>query len=305
MNKANLDRRRRSTRLSISIPIVISGVDAFGQEFSESVHTLVVNKHGGKILMTRHLAMGTEVSIENRAVGTVAKASVAWLSEKRGAGDLYQVGLQLMEAQNVWGIAFPPEDWSGEPAEERQAEPGGPPAVEAPAAIRTEYQASSLAGEEITIHALQDLQKSTDAYVREFQDRLAQLRQRLGLELELDLRERAAGAKKEVAAALEEIKVLSENLSAARLEVGRLEARIEELKSELQAATVSAPTPVQEARRQLAALSNSIVESMNRAAEAGLLEYRSLLQKENQESAARRSEAETNFPPSSGLASKS
>ena len=64
--------------------------------------------------------------------------------------------------------------------------------------------------------------------------------------------------------------------------------------------------PLQEARRQLAALSNSIVESMNRAAEAGLLEYRNLLEKENQESAARRrSEAEQNPPPPNGQASQS
>ena len=134
MSKDNLDRGRRSTRLSISIPIVISGVDALGQEFSESVRTLVVNKHGGKILTTRHLAMGTEVLIENRAVGAVAKAGVAWLSEKHSAGDLHHVGLQLLEAQNVWGIAFPPEDWSGEPVEEQRAGPGSPPAVERPAA---------------------------------------------------------------------------------------------------------------------------------------------------------------------------
>jgi HAMP domain-containing protein len=308
MSKDNLDRGRRSTRLSISIPIVISGVDALGQEFSESVRTLVVNKHGGKILTTRHLAMGAEVLIENRAVGAVAKAGVAWLSEKHSAGDLHHVGLQLLEAQNVWGIAFPPEDWSGEPAEEQRAGPGSPPAEEHAGATGAETRVSSLAGEEITIRALQELQKSTDAYVREFQDRLAQLSQRLGLELEFDLRGRAAGAKKgEVGALEEEIKVLRESLRAAREEMGKLEARIEELKSDLQAATGSAPpTPLQEARRQLAALSNSIVESMNRAAEAGLLEYRNLLQKENQESAARRRlEAEQNPPPPKGQASES
>jgi len=307
MNEDKSDLGRRSTRLAISIPIIISGVDAQGHEFNESVRTLVVNKHGGKILTIHHLAMGTEVLIENRAVGAVAKASVVWLSEKHTAGDLHHVGLQLLEAQNVWGIAFPPEDWSGEPAGEEPAEPASPPAVERAGATGAETQASSLAGEEITIRGLLELEKSTDAYVREFQDRLTQLSQCMGLELEFELRARAAAAKKEEVGALEEeIKVLRESLGVAREEMVKLEARIQELKSDLQAATGNAPPPpLQEARRQLATLSNSVVESMNRAAKEGLLEYRSLLQHENQESVARRrSEAEQNPPPPKGQPSE-
>ena len=79
MGEDNSKQERRSTRLSISIPVVISGVDADGNIFSENVRTLIVNKHGGKIATAHHLTMGTEVSIENRALGVVAKASVAWL----------------------------------------------------------------------------------------------------------------------------------------------------------------------------------------------------------------------------------
>ena len=121
MGEDNLKQDRRSTRLSISIPVVISGVDADGNSFSESVRTLIVNKHGAKIATTHHLAMGTEVPIENRALGAVAKASVAWLGGKHYPGDLHHVGLQLLEAQNVWGIAFPPDDWSLESREEAPA----------------------------------------------------------------------------------------------------------------------------------------------------------------------------------------
>ena len=95
-----------------------------------------------------------------------------------------------------------------------------------------ETRAPSLAGEEITIRFLQELQESADAHAREFQDRLKQLTQRLGLELESDLRERAAYAKAREMGALEEaIKVLRESLSAAREEMGTLEAKIQELKS--------------------------------------------------------------------------
>lgn len=111
MNEDKVRPNRRSTRLTISIPIIISGVDAQGNDFRESVHTQVVNKHGGKIETTHQLAVGAEVLIENRAMGVVAKSSVVWVGMMEEAGDLHPVGLQLLKAQNIWGITFPPEDW--------------------------------------------------------------------------------------------------------------------------------------------------------------------------------------------------
>ena len=291
MSEDNLKRERRSTRLSISIPVVISGGDADGNNFTESVRTLIVNKHGGKIATTRHLAMGTEILIENRALGVVAKANVVWLGEKHDPGELPHAGLQLHEPQNVWGIAFPPDDWSIEPREEAPPAPEDRPASGRADPVAAETRVSSLAGEEITIRLLQELQQSADAHAREFQDRLKQLTHRLGMELEFELRERTAQAKAhEVGALEEEVRALRASLSASREEMGKNEARIQELKCSLQATSESLlrpPTPLEEARRQLSALADSVVKSMNRAAEDGLSQYRSLLQKENQESAAR------------------
>ena len=111
MAEANLRAFRRTSRVNISIPIVISGVDADGNRFSESVRTQVVNQHGGEIAMAHRLAISTEVLVENRAMGVVAKASVIRLGKKYHARDLHPVVLSLLEAQNVWGITFPPDDW--------------------------------------------------------------------------------------------------------------------------------------------------------------------------------------------------
>jgi hypothetical protein len=308
MSEDKLKQMRRSTRLSISIPVVISGVDADGNSFSETVHTLIVNKHGGKIAATLHLALGTEVWVENRALGVVAKASVAWLGEKEHPGDLYHVGLQLLEAQNVWGIGFPPDDWRSAPGEEGPTVPRDLLASRRAGTVDATTRASSPTGEEITLQLRHELQRTADAYAREFQDRLSELTHRLDLEFELALRERAASAKaREVGALEEETKVLRESLRVSTEEMGKLEAKIQELKSGLQSTTENLPpTPLQEARRQLTTLANSVVESMNRAAEAGLREYRSLLQKENQGSAARlRPGAEENPPPPSGPSPKS
>jgi hypothetical protein len=54
---------------------------------------------------------GTEVLVENRALRVAAKAVVIKLGKKQHARDLHPVVLRLLEAQNVWGITFPPDDW--------------------------------------------------------------------------------------------------------------------------------------------------------------------------------------------------
>ena len=291
MSEDELQHGRRSTRLSISIPVVLSGVDDDGNVFSENVRTLVVNRHGGKVATTHRMAMGSEASIENRASSIVVKATVVWTSQMKYPGDLYHVGLQLAEAQNVWGIAFPPEDWhlelSGDEVPAPEARPAPAPA-ESPV---PETPVSSLAGEEITIRLLQELQHSADAHAEDFQDRLHQLTHRLGSDFEFALRERADAARAHEVGALEkELKILSDSLSAARAEMGWLETRIQDLQTAVEAATrnLSPPPPLEEVHQQLAALANSILENMNRAAEEGLSNYRSLLEKENQEYAVPR-----------------
>lgn len=102
---------RRSVRLSMIIPITIQGVDASGQPFKENTWTIGVNKQGAKIATFHPLATGTPISIVNPVLGRTAKARVIWVGEKRFPEDPYEVGVELTEAQNVWGIKFPPEDW--------------------------------------------------------------------------------------------------------------------------------------------------------------------------------------------------
>jgi hypothetical protein len=111
MSEDNLRAYRRTLRLDISIPVIIMGVGTDGNSFSESVHTQVINEHGGEIAMVHRLAVGTEVSVENRTMGVVAKAIVMSSGEKYHARNLHPVVLKLLEAKNVWGIAFHPDDW--------------------------------------------------------------------------------------------------------------------------------------------------------------------------------------------------
>src|SRR5208282_5543768 len=103
---------RRSSRLSISIPIVIHGKDVQQKTFNEKTHTLIVNKHGAKVVTSHQLAVGAQILIENPSMGSAGEANIVWVSAKRNSQGLHEVGVQLVEAQNIWGLEFPPDDWT-------------------------------------------------------------------------------------------------------------------------------------------------------------------------------------------------
>lgn len=115
---------RRSTRLTISVPITISGLDAEGKPFIERTHTVGVNKHGGKIRTRHEVKLREPIQVENPKLNLTVKAVVAWIGERRVVGEPYEIGIALSEPQNIWGIEFPPDDWNEAP----------PPAGERPGA---------------------------------------------------------------------------------------------------------------------------------------------------------------------------
>jgi hypothetical protein len=304
MADKNLTGVRRSTRLSISIPIGISGKDAEGRAFKENVRTLVISKHGAKILTVHQLSSGTEILVENKSLGNIAKATVVWLEARRRSRDLHQVGLQLVEAQNIWGIEFPPDDWTQEESKEERQSPGRVPVaglaqpaskIETPPAPTPAGESpageSERAARELTSRILQQIEQSADAHVQSFRDRLERLREQIGLQMEADLHKSAAPRREPEGSPLDQrIQSLDERLTAVYDEVKRLETKVEELRVSVQSAPANVTmtaADVEEARRRLNTLVHSIVESMNRAADAGLKEYRDLLQKDLQEHAAR------------------
>src|SRR5712692_1091915 len=83
---------RRSTRLFISIPVALSGTDIAGHTFKENTKTLIINKHGAKVATAHQLALGGEITIENRALARTAKAHVVWLGDRASPKDGQLVG---------------------------------------------------------------------------------------------------------------------------------------------------------------------------------------------------------------------
>ena len=118
---------RRSARLSIIVPITVRGTDASGHAFKENTWTITVNKQGGRIATFHQLSEGEEIVVENPLLGRNAKARVVRVCEKRFAADPFEVCVELLEAQNVWGVKLPPEDWQQEPESAAGAPEGASP----------------------------------------------------------------------------------------------------------------------------------------------------------------------------------
>ena len=85
MEKAESDgaASRRSTRLAIAIPIAFSGKDAAGNAFKENTRTIVVNKHGAKIVwpLRSALAGQTASRMGLKPVAHMAGGFGAWKRE--------------------------------------------------------------------------------------------------------------------------------------------------------------------------------------------------------------------------------
>jgi hypothetical protein len=125
-NPATELRKRRSTRIVQAVPLVVTGVDALGRPFMERTSSLIINCHGARYQSKHYVLKNMWVKLEiphpesGQAPRTV-RGRVAWIQRPRTVRQLFQVALELEIPGNVWGIAFPPEDWFGfDPEAERQ-----------------------------------------------------------------------------------------------------------------------------------------------------------------------------------------
>src|SRR6266478_5953580 len=116
MNAGEELRKRRSSRIVQAVPLMVKGVDALGRPFVERTSSLIINCHGARYQSKHYVLKNMWVKLEiphpesGQAPRTV-RGRVAWIQRPRTVRQLFQVALELEIPGNVWGIAFPPEDW--------------------------------------------------------------------------------------------------------------------------------------------------------------------------------------------------
>ena len=122
-------KKRRSTRIVQAVPITVAGVDALGQPFRERTATVIVSCHGCKYQSKHYVPKNSVVTIEiprpePGQKSRSAKGRVTWIQRPRSVRELFQIGLEFEIPGNVWGVAFPPNDWIPVPGESRRAAEG-------------------------------------------------------------------------------------------------------------------------------------------------------------------------------------
>jgi hypothetical protein len=105
-----------------AVPLTVTGVDALGQPFKERTTTVMVNCHGCKYQSKHYVPKNSMVTLDipRQQPGLPPRSvqgRVVWVQRPRTVRELFQIGLEFEVSGNVWGIAFPPEDWTTYPDE--------------------------------------------------------------------------------------------------------------------------------------------------------------------------------------------
>ena len=103
--------RRRSQRVFVQIPVIVRGSGPGNEAIEEKTQTLVVNAHGGLVMLALNVRDGQKFILTNTTTQQNQECRVVFLGPRQ-AGKM-QVGVEFTRpAPNFWHIAFPPEDWS-------------------------------------------------------------------------------------------------------------------------------------------------------------------------------------------------
>ena len=109
-------KKRRSTRIDQSIPLTVGGADAFRAPYLEHVSTVTVSCHGCRYQSKYDVLPGDVVFLElskpdqERETYTT-RAHVKCIERMVNTDRPFEIAVELEAPGNIWGVAFPPEDW--------------------------------------------------------------------------------------------------------------------------------------------------------------------------------------------------
>jgi hypothetical protein len=103
-------KKRRSARVLLSVPVMVKGVLADGKEFQEEARTLVVNAHGALLALNSPLRAGQALTLTHKLTRQSLECRTVYVGNPQGGKA--QVGIEFLKAAaGFWQIDFPPEDW--------------------------------------------------------------------------------------------------------------------------------------------------------------------------------------------------
>jgi hypothetical protein len=98
--------RRRTQRVSLSVPLTLLGQTEDGQKFSIHVKANAVSQHGAQIETEYPVVVGQILQVMNENNARKVECRVASIQRKRD-GKTY-VGVELLSGEiNFWNMTFP------------------------------------------------------------------------------------------------------------------------------------------------------------------------------------------------------
>jgi hypothetical protein len=107
---------RRSDRISISLSIEATGIDAENRPFIDTATTVVVNRHGARLALKRSLQPGQTISLRRQLPnGSRREAEARVLMREKDRGEVPSYGVTFVDPEaDFWGIEFPSRAEAGE-----------------------------------------------------------------------------------------------------------------------------------------------------------------------------------------------
>jgi hypothetical protein len=107
---------RRSTRIERSVPLIVFGQNRMGEPFVERTVSTSLNLHGCRYPSRHDYGVGSWVTLQVVGLNVLprppaVRARVRSVHMSQSARELQQVGVELENPGNVWGVVTPPPDW--------------------------------------------------------------------------------------------------------------------------------------------------------------------------------------------------
>jgi len=104
---------RRSTRIERSVPLIVFGQNRMGEPFVERTVSTSLNLHGCRYPSRHDYGVGSWVTLQVVGLSVEPKppavrARVRSVHTSQSSRELQQVGVELENPGNVWGIVTPP-----------------------------------------------------------------------------------------------------------------------------------------------------------------------------------------------------
>jgi len=114
MHNSNVPTSRRSSRVPITVPILVTSLDP-GANFSEVCDTLVVSAHGCAMRAPIKLETGAPLHFHSQE-GRETTAKVVYCQPIESDRQSWKLGARLDRPDNFWGLQTCPKDWAKLPA---------------------------------------------------------------------------------------------------------------------------------------------------------------------------------------------